>query len=112
LTVVSGTITGSDGPIADQEVLITCTHESVDYPQSGTSKIDGSYSVVFPNTECAPGDAVKLEALDKVVEGVVTNNCKCVVNMGILDLQVPEFGLIAGILALVGALGIIIYKRR
>ena len=118
LTVISGTIYQANGitVVPNAAVTVTCTHASIDYVKTTTSNGVGSYGVVFPISQCAIGDNVKIEAeknsADGSNTGIVSHEGTCLVNTSIINVSIPEFGVIAGCVALVGALGIFIYRRK
>jgi len=118
LTVISGTIYEADNStvVPSAAVTVTCTHASVDYVRTTTSATSGSYGVVFPVSQCDVGDSVAVDAVkdgaDGSSTGTVDHKRTCLVNTGIINVSIPEFGVIAGAVALVGALGIFVYKRK
>jgi hypothetical protein len=118
LTVISGTVYEADNTtiVANAAVTVTCTHASVDYVRTATSAVSGSYGVVFPVSQCAVGDSVLVEAVkgsaDGSNTGTVDHTGRCLVNTGIINVSIPEFGVIAGAIALIGALGIFVYRRK
>jgi hypothetical protein len=118
LTVISGTIYQADMTtiVPNADVSVTCTHGAVQTVKTTTSNSLGSYGVVFPVGQCAVGDNVLVEAeknsADGSNTGTVSHTGTCLVNTSIINVSIPEFGVIAGSVALVGALGIFIYRRK
>jgi hypothetical protein len=117
LTVVSGTITdNSNVNVADAAVTVTCTHGSVDTVKDVVSGVDGKYYAFIPQLNCAVDDNVLVQAVKDDAtgqnNGVVSYNSQCKINTALIDVQIPEFGVIAGGLALLGALGVVIYRRK
>lgn len=118
-TVVSGTIYQGDvtNGISDAEVTVSCNG----YDETTTSLSDGQYSVTFSASECDYQDDVTVIAeKDELVgtnEGDVsmtyTFGYGCKLNVGVINVPlVPEFGLIAGALTMVSAVGIFFIVRR
>jgi hypothetical protein len=117
LTVVSGTITdNSNVNVADAAVTVTCTHGGVDTVKNVVSGVDGKYYAFIPQLNCAVDDNVLVQAVKDDAtgqnNGVVSYNSQCKINTALIDVQIPEFGVIAGGLALLGALGVVIYRRK
>jgi len=114
MTLVTGTVYDKDNKVVPgKDLTVTCTHDGVPTSKDVTTIEDGSYQVVFPKNACQTDDVVVVSTTDDISNsGTVTNNCNCVVNLAIIDLTIPEFGVIAGGLALVGALGIFLYRRK
>ena len=117
LTVVSGTITdNSNVNVADAAVTVTCTHGGVDTVKNVVSGVDGKYYAFIPQLNCAVDDNVLVQAVKDDAtgqnNGVVSYNSQCKINTALVNVQIPEFGVIAGGLALLGALGVVIYRRK
>ena len=122
LTVVSGTITdNSNVNVADAAVTVTCTHVGVDNVSVDTVKdvvsgVDGKYYAFIPQLNCAVDDNVLVQAVKDDAtgqnNGSVGYDEQCRINTALINVQIPEFGVIAGGLALLGALGVVIYRRK
>jgi hypothetical protein len=117
LTVISGTVYELDNAtvVPGATVTVTCTHASVDSVRTATSSAIGTYGVVFPVSQCDVGDSIVVEAskgsADGSNTGVVDHKRTCLVNTGIINVSIPEFGVIAAIGALVAGIGIVAYRR-
>ena len=117
LTVITVTVYQADSTtvVPSAAVTVTCTH-GTDFVRTTTSNGAGVYSVVFPASQCAVGDLVTVEAVSGSADGsntgTVDHTGRCLVNTGIVNVSIPEFGLIAASVAVVGALGIFIYRRK
>jgi hypothetical protein len=125
-TLIKGLITYADtGDEAGKAlVTVTCSHDGTDYTRTAKSAkhgaLKGWYMVYFPQSECIAGDKVIVEAtkgdLNGKVEGLVEDftSGKCFdLDLARVDVPlVPEFGLIAGITAVLGALGMVFVVRR
>lgn len=115
MTVVYGQVVGSDGttPQVGVNVDVTCTHNSVPTTRTVQTNGAGKYYAFFGSTECNVDDtAVAHTDGAGDVSGEVDDNLQCRVGTLELDLQIPEFGVIAGAAALVGALGIFLFRRN
>ncbi|MFA4960416.1 MAG: hypothetical protein WC548_02020 [Candidatus Pacearchaeota archaeon] len=114
-TVVSGIIYNQDntGVVSGATIYITCNSVT----RSAISDSDGAYAVVFATSDnCDDGDNVIVTALKDDLSG--TDNGRVhdfglVVNVAVVDVfMTPEFGLVMGLLTLVGAVGIFFVVKR
>ena len=117
LTVVSGKVFELNSSVVDgATVTVNCTHNNVSTLKTTTSVADGTYSVVFPVAKCAPGDVVEVTAIKDDAtgtgDGTVEHSGRCIVNTALIDVTIPEFGVIAGTLALIAGIGVIVYRRK
>jgi len=114
MTLVSGKVVdASNVAVVGASVAVTCTHSSVPTTKTVTTDATGTYYAFFGSTECNVGDTVKAHTTDaKDQTGTVTYNETCRIGNLELNLQIPEFGVIAGAVALIGALGIFVYRRN
>jgi len=114
MTMVSGQVTdASNAPVASANVAVTCTHNSVATTKDVVTDASGKYYAFFGSTECNTGDSVvaKTSGADDQ-NGVVIYNKSCRINTLKINLQIPEFGVIAGALALIAGVGIVAYRRK
>jgi hypothetical protein len=113
-TAISGTVVdASNVAVNGASVAVTCTHLAVPTTKTVTTNSLGVYNAYFSSTECNSGDTAVAHtdgAADNT--GKVDFNKNCRINTLKLNLQIPEFGVIAGAVALVGALGIFVYRRK
>jgi hypothetical protein len=114
MTVVYGEVTdASDNPVdAGVQVDVTCTHNTVDTTKTVYTNSVGKYYASFGSTECDVGDTAVAHTEGADDESGTVTGQVCRIGTLKLDLQIPEFGVIAGAVALVGALGIFIYRRK
>ena len=126
-TNVKGAIYNADftDTISGANVEVICHHNGNDYSLSTMTNSNGNYSVWFNKWQCDYEDAITVSAqksdLYGLGEGEVDETytfsgyfwyCKTI-NIGIVNVPlVPEFGLIAGITTLIGALGMFFYVRK
>jgi hypothetical protein len=127
-TIVSGTIYQNDinHPVAGANVQVTCHHvvnnAITDSTLSWTSETNGAYSVTFLGNQCSLGDLVTVDAQkdnvgtgteDGVVNSTHTLIPGLILDTGVINVpMVPEFGLIAGLTTVLGALGVFFVVRR
>jgi len=115
-TVVTGTVYDGDGnEVVGADVSVDCNGNM----KYDTSDSDGLYSVAYDLVDCAGGDYVEVAAeKDSVGSGSASGYVcdadeeECPFNVALIDVTIPEFGVLAGAVALIGALGIIAYKRQ
>jgi hypothetical protein len=113
--LVTGTVTdGSSVPVSGATVSITCMSESA----TTSTDVSGNYIAQLNNPSCIAGSIAYVTATK---DGQTGHNsgavCAigeegCDINVAFVDVQIPEFGLIAASVAVVGALGIFIYRRK
>jgi hypothetical protein len=120
----------SDSNIVEGALVeVTCLHEDVEYMLNATTGADGSYSVLFeqpnnlasvaPIKLCDLYDNVSVYAMhpsygSNTVNGVVNMDFPQIdVDLGIVNVPlIPEFGMIAGLATIAGALGMFFFVRR
>jgi len=115
-TFVTGKVTDSgNNPVIGTPVNVTCVNEK----GNDVTDSSGTYMILLNDPSCAPGSTAYATATAYGVSnhGLVCNgpgsNIKCDgIDLALVNIQVPEFGVIAGAVALVGALGIFIYRRK
>jgi hypothetical protein len=118
LTVVSGTITDQSNAVVDgATVQVVCHHGSTDNTLTVTSGSDGKYYAFFPALQCNAGDTATVTATkgdaSNSETGSISYLSSCRINVGIINVQIPEFGVIAGGVALIGAIaGFAIMRKR
>ncbi len=122
-TIIDGVIYQDSitNPIGGADVQVTCHHNGNDYSQSTTSDEDGHYAIEFKPNKCDYGDDVTVYAQKESLVGVdegnvdilLSSSCKLKLNIGIVNVPlVPEFGLIGGMIAVLGSLGIFFVVRK
>jgi hypothetical protein len=113
--------------VSGANVKVTCTHGDYENTLSNISNKKGSYTVEFNSEICTYEDVVTVDATDGSQYGrkIVTlakectgENEGCLYDFGSLNLAmidvplVPEFGVFAGALTLLSAVGIFFMVRR
>lgn len=112
-SVVTGTIYDkAHNTVADANVSITCNS----IVKTTTSLSDGSYSVEFLANDCGFNTPVIAHAQKDGAEGTATNSTcdgkECFIPVAIVDVTIPEFGLLGAMVIVIAGLGIIAYKRN
>ena len=121
-TIVGGTIYQDvvTNGVVGATVQVICSHSGTNYTQNVLSIADGQYSAEFQCGQCDYGDLVTVNAQKNTLtgtnDGSVSMNYNLpgiTLNVGIVNVPlVPEFGLIAGITTVLGALGMFFFLRR
>jgi len=110
--IVAGTIYEEDGvtEVSGATVQVVCDQES----ESTTSDDDGDYSVDLSDTTCDAGETVIVTASKGSAVGVESDTVVdyTYINLAIVNVTIPEFGLIAGGMSFLGAAGAYIAMRR
>jgi len=113
-TLIIGTIYDQEGnEVSGASVDIACNEMS----DTVESDADGIYSVLYDSEDCDAGDTVYVNAEKSGVgsgsnSGEVCGTDTCPFNVALIDVTIPEFTVIAAGIALIGALGIVLYKRQ
>jgi len=107
-------------PVNGVSVTISCSHGGYTYTRNATTNVYGRYYVIYYGTNCANGDVVTITASKDGQSGSGTgtmigwleNNCNWGgVNISIVSVKIPEFGLFAGGAAVIAAIGIFLLVR-
>lgn len=115
-TYVTGTVFWADGvtPVDGASVEVDCNG----FIRNDVSDVQGNYDVQYTALECASGDSVYVTASKGDAEGtnsetVMCDSQECPFNIALVDVQIPEFGVVAAGIALVGAVaGFAVLRRR
>ncbi|MDD5149109.1 MAG: hypothetical protein PHC28_01330 [Flavobacterium sp.] len=122
-TLVAGKIYNAEfTDIVENAIVdVSCTHNSITTTNSVTSNSDGAYSIVFAENDCDINDALSVHALkegvgENTVSGIVSIDKEVIgldVNIGVVNVPlIPEFGLIAGLITVIGATAVFFVVRR
>ena len=117
-TIVAGKIYNADfsAVVGGASVDVTCGATV----NSTVSLSDGTYVASFASAECDNNDTVMIHAIkagvgENTINGTVYDYSALIpsLNLGIVNVPlVPEFGLIAGLIAVFGAVGAFFLIRR
>lgn len=112
---VAGTITNAGNPVAGASVSVTCGSTTLTSPTT----VAGAYFVQFSSTDCPAGSTAHVTATkggsSGSSSGTVNNLVSepTVINLAIVNVSVPEFGIVAGTgAALVGGAAFMIVRRQ
>lgn len=110
-TEVSGIVTDGGNPVQDANVTVKCGATTL----TDTTDASGTYLVSFTAAQCPPGSIVTVTAQKGSKTGskqgrIVGLTTK--LNVGLVNVSIPEFGAIGGTLALGLGAGVIMYTRR
>jgi hypothetical protein len=111
---VSGEIITNDNieqPVDGATVDVYCNSNLL----STTSLPDGSYAVKYVDCACKWGDSVTVTATKGSATGSNTGTVNwdfAEVDISVVNVSIPEFGVIAASVAMIGALGGLVLFRR
>lgn len=123
-TIIAGKVYNADysDVVADATVTVTCDHGGTPAVDTTTSSADGTYAVSFdegsPGTApyCDNGDTVTVEASKGsaygVSSGVVDDDVIMDWDLAIVNVSIPEFGLLIGALTVFCAIAVFFVIRR
>lgn len=110
-TAVTGVVTENQMAVAGALVTVTCNGHT----RTDTTDAMGSYLVTFPAADCPFGSTVKVVAQKGGKSGVNSGTVTGVTtkfNLAIVNVPIPEYGLIGTLLAGGAGLGLMAYMRR
>jgi hypothetical protein len=110
-TDITGVITDNHVAVADAHVTVTCMGNV----QTDVTDDHGSYLVTFGGAECPFGETVKVAAQKDGRSGVSSGTVMGIttkLNLAIVNVSIPEYGLIGAIMAGGAGIGLIAYTRR
>lgn len=108
---ITGVITENQTAVADATVTVLCNGNS----QTDTTDAFGSYLVTFPAGDCPFGTTVKVSAQKGTKSGVASGTVQGIttkLNLAIVNVSIPEYGMIGGIMAGGAGIGMIAFARR
>ena len=110
-TDVTGVITKDHVAVNAATVKVVCNgHEIMD-----TTDAYGSYVASFAGADCPFGSTVKVTAQKGGYSGVASNTVQGIttkLNLAIVNVSIPEFGLIGAVVAGGAGLGLVAFVRR
>ena len=115
-TWISGTVyNASHVPVSGGSVNVHCGSAT----QVATIGADGSYGISFSQSQCKAGDTAAATANTSdgsgsnstTVTNTTVNGPIVDLDVAVVDITVPEFGLIGGIITMIGASGSYLYMR-
>lgn len=115
-TWVSGTVYNSSHvPVSGGSITVHCGSAT----QVASIGADGNYGVSFSQTDCKAGDTASATASTSdgsgsnaaTVENTTVNGPIVDLDVAVVDITVPEFGMIGGMVTMLGAAGSYLYMR-
>lgn len=110
-TDVTGVVTEQQVALPGADVSVLCNGQTL----TDTTDSYGSYLVSFLSTDCPFGSTVKVTAQKNGMSGVSSGTVRGVttkLNLAIVNVEVPEYGLIGSLAAGSAGLGMAAYMRR
>lgn len=110
-TDVTGVVTENHVPVAGATVKVICNGHT----QWDTTDAHGSYLVTFPAGDCPFGSTVKVIAEKNKKSGVASGTVRGIttkLNLAIVNVSIPEFGMFGAVAAGGMGIGTIAYLRR
>lgn len=118
-TSISGTIIDyatSEGA-ADATVTVNCEHNGINTTKIVQTDSNGEYYAFYPAIQCNVADKAYIYAekdgVSNVGEGVIAYDQTCQINTAFINVTIPEFGLAAGAVVLVGLVaGVTLLRKK
>lgn len=111
-TDITGVVTNGGNPVVGAKVVVVCNSNSRKDTTDGT----GTYLVQFPAAQCPAGAHATVVATKGKKGGTNSANINSVtnkLNVNIINVSIPEFGLIAGVGAsLIGGGAFLVIRQR
>lgn len=110
-TDVTGVVTEKHVAVAGASVTVICNGNI----ETDTTDAQGSYLVTYLSAQCPFGTTVKVTAKKGTKSGVASGTVQGIttkLNLAIVNVSVPEYGLIGSVLAGGAGIGLIAYSRR
>lgn len=110
-TNVTGVVTENQMAVAGASVTVLCNGHT----ETDTSNAQGSYLVTYPSADCPFGSTVKVTAKKDNKSGVASGTVQGIttkLNLAIVNVAIPEYGLLGGLIASGAGLGMLMYARR
>jgi len=110
-TDITGVITANSVAVAGAMVTVLCNGNT----QMDTTDAHGSYLAIFTTAQCPFGTTVKVTASKGGHSGVATGTVQGIttkLNLAIINVAIPEYGLVGTIMAGAAGLGFMSYMRR
>ncbi|MFA6005276.1 MAG: hypothetical protein WC775_02205 [Patescibacteria group bacterium] len=115
-TIVNGQVKdGANNPVSGASVQTNCNGNVRNTSTNG----DGKYQTVYTGTECPVNTVVTAQATAGSQSGggsgqvqEVINTGTVIINVALINIAVPEFGLMTGAVAAVGSLAVFLKMRK
>lgn len=110
-TNVTGVVTDNHVPVAGAMVTVLCEGNT----ETDTTDAHGSYLVSFLKDQCPFGSTVKVTGQKGGESGVASGTVRGVttkLNLAIVNVAIPEFGVVGALAATGAGVGLIAFARR
>src|SRR6266496_6035991 len=110
-TDVTGVITSHGNPVVGATVTVTCRG----FVRTDTTDANGSYLVSFTTAQCPFGSTVKVMAKKGTMTGSSSGTVQGIttkLNIAVVNVSIPEYGWLGGLIAAGTGVGAIAYTRR
>ncbi len=110
-TDVTGVITENSMNVASAQVTVVCNGSSM----TDTTDAYGAYLVTYPLDDCPVGATLQVTAVKDGKSGATSGSVTGIttkLNLAIVNVSIPEYGLIGTMAAGVAGVGLIFYARR
>jgi hypothetical protein len=118
-TSISGTIIdySTNEGVADATVTVNCAHNGINTTKIVQTDSNGEYYAFYPAIQCNVADKAYIYAekdgQSNIGEGVVAYDQTCKINTAFINVTIPEFGLAAGAVVLVGLIiGVTVLRKK
>jgi hypothetical protein len=110
-TYVTGTVTNGGSPVVGANVSVVCNGNTM----TSSTTNGGGYIVQFSATDCPNGKTAVVTATKGGLNGSNSgpvDDLTADINLAIVNVSVPEFGIAAGVVALAAGAGSLVVVRR
>jgi hypothetical protein len=110
-TDITGTVYNNGKPVVGAKVVVVCNNNS----RKDTTDSTGAYLVQFTAAQCPAGDKATVVATYKKLGGTNSATISSTtdkLNVNIVNVSLPEFGVIAGVAAAIAGAGAFLVIRR
>jgi len=110
-TSVTGVVTENHMSVAGAAVSVLCDGHT----ETDTTNAQGAYLVNYPAADCPFGSTVKVTATKSGKSGTASGTVEgktTKLNIAIVNVEIPEYGLIGALIAGGTGVGFIAYRRR
>jgi hypothetical protein len=118
-TSISGTITdySTNEGAPNATVTVNCEHNGINTTKMVQTDSTGEYYAFYPALQCNVADKAFIYAekdgQSNTGEGIVAYDQTCQINTAFINVTIPEFGLAAGAVALIGLVaGVTLLRKK
>jgi hypothetical protein len=112
MTIVAGKVTHNNQAVSGANITVVCNTHS----QNTTTNSNGDYGVTYDPADCPDGKVATVVASKNGMGGTNSGTVGATgainLNIAIVNVSIPEFGVITGFAGMAAAGGLFIYTRR